>query len=69
MKITNVSKLEKNITDMTNGFSFYTCKSSCVIGKTDNKVIVISVYNVREFEDEFNEDFDSIDEKHFCLSL
>ncbi|EIA5671475.1 TPA: hypothetical protein SMN72_000690 [Proteus mirabilis] len=67
MKITDAHKLEKLITDMTTDFSYYTCKGSCFIGKTEDKAIVISVYNIREFEDEFNEDFHAMPDRHFCL--
>lgn len=68
MKINNVEKLERTLADIT-GTPYYTSKTSCVIGKTSDKVIVISAYSVREFEEEFNEDFDSIPEDRFCLDI
>ncbi|ECG4947696.1 hypothetical protein E0W00_12480 [Salmonella enterica subsp. enterica serovar Llandoff] len=68
MKINNVEKLEHTLADIT-GTSYYTSKTSCVIGKTSDKVIVLCAYSVCTFEEEFNEDFDSIPEDHFCLDI
>ncbi|MCB7134788.1 hypothetical protein LE270_22515 [Salmonella enterica subsp. enterica serovar Hillegersberg] len=68
MKISNIEKLKNTLADIT-GTSYYTSQTSCVIGKTSDKVIVISAYSVRKFEDEFNEDFDSIPEDRFCLEI
>lgn len=67
MKITDTHKLKQLIDDMISNFPHNTRQSSCYIGKTDDKAIVISVYNIREFEDEFNEDFHAMPDRHFCL--
>lgn len=67
MKINDVSKLEKIITNISKDDGVYTSKTSCFIGRTDSKVIVISALSLYEFESEFNEDPDDVPDMHFVL--
>lgn len=44
MKINDVSKLEEIINKITQDDNMYTSKTSCFIGRTSSKVIVISAF-------------------------
>ncbi|EAP0954392.1 hypothetical protein [Citrobacter freundii] len=67
MQINDVSKLEKIITNIAKDDGVYTSKTSCFIGRTASKVIVISALSLNEFESEFNEDPDDVPDMHFVL--
>ncbi|EKP1133475.1 hypothetical protein [Klebsiella michiganensis] len=67
MKINDVSKLEEIINKITQDDNMYTSKTSCFIGRTSSKVIVISAFSLNEFESEFNEDPDDVPDAHFVL--
>ncbi|MEM0606026.1 hypothetical protein AAFL38_26250 [Klebsiella grimontii] len=67
MKINDVSKLEGIINKITQDDNMYTSKTSCFIGRTASKVIVISAFSLNEFESEFNEDSDDVPDAHFVL--
>ncbi|EIY7073703.1 hypothetical protein MOH81_004228 [Salmonella enterica] len=67
MQINDVLKLEKIITNIAQNDGVYTSKTSCFIGRTASKVIVISALSLNEFEREFNEDPDDVPDMHFVL--
>lgn len=69
LKLTDKEKLEKTIQDMLKGFRYHTSSMMTVIGKTRNKVITLTIHSRNNFENEFNEDFDCIEDKDICLSV
>ncbi|EDQ2491948.1 hypothetical protein PK12_002550 [Salmonella enterica subsp. enterica] len=69
IKLTDKEKLEKTIQDMLKGFNYYTSSMMTVIGKTKNQVITLTIYSRNNYENEFNEDFDYIENNDICLSV
>ena len=65
MKITDAHPLKQLITDMITNFPHNTCQSSCFIGKTDDRAIAITVYDIEGFECEYSEDFHDMSDEYF----
>lgn len=68
-KITDKEKLESTIQDMLRGFQYFTSSTTAVIGKTKDQVITLTIRSRGNYENEFNESFDDISDKHICLSV
>ncbi|MEW5050819.1 hypothetical protein AB6V67_12315 [Serratia marcescens] len=66
-RVSDTEKLEGCINNMLSNGGKYTSVSTCVIGKTQDKVITITVYSCNAFEREFNEHVDDIADNNFCL--
>ena len=69
IKLTNKEKLENTIQDMLSGFQYFTSSTTAVIGKTEDQVITLTIRSRNNYENEFNESFDDISDKHICLSV
>lgn len=68
-KITDKEKLENTLQDMLKGFQYFTSSTTAVIGKTKDQVITLTIRSRGNYENEFNESFDDISDKHICLSF
>lgn len=68
-EITDKEKLESTIQDMLRGFQYFTSSTTAVIGKTKDQVITLTIRSRGNYENEFNESFDDISDKHICLSI
>ncbi|EBV0539183.1 hypothetical protein DNL98_17945 [Salmonella enterica subsp. enterica serovar Glostrup] len=68
VRLTDKEKLEKTIQDMLKGFKYYTSSMMTVLGKTQNKVITLTIHSRNNYENEYNEDFDHIESDDICLS-
>lgn len=69
IKLTDKEKLEKAIQDMLGSFNYHTSSVMIVIGKTQNRVITLTIHSRNNYENEFNEDFDYIESNDICLSV
>ncbi|EEE4267039.1 hypothetical protein QDX91_004643, partial [Salmonella enterica] len=68
VRLTDKEKLEKTIQDMLKGFKYHTSSMMTVLGKTQNKVITLTIHSRNNYENEYNEDFDHIESDDICLS-
>ncbi|ELG0144475.1 hypothetical protein RNU47_001670 [Salmonella enterica] len=53
---------------MLKGFKYHTSSMMTVLGKTQNKVITLTIHSRNNYENEYNEDFDHIESDDICLS-